>query len=47
MHIATLLEIQGHMLPRLGDLIDAVWSKAKQWVDVVKIGRTHRRTRCR
>jgi fumarate hydratase class II len=41
MHIATLLEIQGHMLPRLGDLIDAVWSKAKQWVDVVKIGRTH------
>src|SRR5919197_1476571 len=41
MHIATLLEIRGHTLPRLGDLIDAVWSKAAEWVDVVKIGRTH------
>ena len=41
MHIATLLEIRGHTLPRLGELIDAVWSKAAQWVDVVKIGRTH------
>ena len=41
MHIATLLEIREHMLPRLGMLIDAVWAKAVQWVDVVKIGRTH------
>jgi fumarate hydratase class II len=29
------------MLPELGRLIDAVWSKALEWVDVVKIGRTH------
>jgi fumarate hydratase class II len=41
MHIATLLEIREHMLPRLGKLIDSVWSKAVEWVDVVKIGRTH------
>jgi fumarate hydratase class II len=41
MHIATLLEIRGHMLPHLGKLIDSVWSRAVDWVDVVKIGRTH------
>src|SRR6202142_1898743 len=41
MHIATLLEIRQHTLPRLGELIDSVWSKAVEWVDVVKIGRTH------
>jgi fumarate hydratase class II len=41
MHIATLLEVQEHMLPRLGELADAVWTKAVKWVDVVKIGRTH------
>jgi fumarate hydratase class II len=41
MHIATLLEVRRHMLPELGKLIDAVWSKAVEWVDVVKIGRTH------
>jgi fumarate hydratase class II len=41
MHIATLLAIDGHTLPRLDALIDAVWKKAVEWVDVVKIGRTH------
>jgi fumarate hydratase class II len=41
MHIATLLEVQGHMLPRLSELTEAVWTKAVKWVDVVKIGRTH------
>src|SRR5580704_15111221 len=41
MHIATLLEIRQHTLPRVGELIDSVWSKAVEWVDVVKIGRTH------
>jgi fumarate hydratase class II len=41
MHIATLLAIREHTLPHLTELIDAVWSKAVQWVDVVKIGRTH------
>jgi fumarate hydratase class II len=41
MHIATLLQIQDHTLAQLGQLIDAIWAKAVQWVDVVKIGRTH------
>jgi len=41
MHIAALLEIRGRTLPHLGELIDAVWSRAVKWVDVVKIGRTH------
>jgi fumarate hydratase class II len=41
MHIATLLAIGGHTLPRLADLADAIWAKAVEWVDVVKIGRTH------
>jgi fumarate hydratase class II len=41
MHIATLLAVRKHTLPRLDELIDSIWSKAAQWVDVVKIGRTH------
>ncbi len=41
MHIATLLQVRGHTIPQLNELIEAIWSKAKQWVDVVKIGRTH------
>jgi fumarate hydratase, class II len=41
MHIATLLEVHQHTLPHLDELIEAIWSKAVQWVDVVKIGRTH------
>jgi fumarate hydratase class II len=41
MHIATLLQIRQHTIPQLNELIEAIWSKAKQWVDVVKIGRTH------
>jgi fumarate hydratase class II len=41
MHIATLVEIRQHTLPHLGKLIDSVWTKASEWVDVVKIGRTH------
>jgi fumarate hydratase class II len=41
MQIATLLAIRDHTFPQIGELIDAIWSKAVQWVDVVKIGRTH------
>ena len=41
MHIATLLAVRGHTIPQLNALIDAIWTKAKQWVDIVKIGRTH------
>jgi fumarate hydratase class II len=41
MHIATLQQVGEHTLPQLGELTEAVWSKAVEWVDVVKIGRTH------
>jgi fumarate hydratase class II len=41
MHIATLLAIRNDTLPRIDALADAVWKKAVEWVDVVKIGRTH------
>ncbi|MBV9143607.1 MAG: class II fumarate hydratase [Pseudonocardiales bacterium] len=41
MHIATLLAIGGHTLPRLDQLAEAIWAKAVHWVDVIKIGRTH------
>ena len=41
MHIAALIAIRQHTIPRLGELADALWAKAVKWVDVVKIGRTH------
>jgi fumarate hydratase class II len=41
MHIATLLAIGDQTLPQIRALADAVWKKAVEWVDVVKIGRTH------
>nr|WP_281427994.1 class II fumarate hydratase [Streptomyces yatensis] len=41
MHIATVLEVTGHLLPRVDRLTQAIRTKADAWVDVVKIGRTH------
>ena len=41
MHIATLLQIRDQTIPQLDDLTEAIWTKAKQWIDIVKIGRTH------
>jgi fumarate hydratase class II len=41
MHIATLLAIREQTLPNVRALADTVWKKAVEWVDVVKIGRTH------
>src|SRR5262249_27449171 len=41
MHIATLLAVRGKTLPQLDALADAIWKKAVERVDVVKIGRTH------
>jgi fumarate hydratase class II len=41
MHIATLLQIREHLLPRLSQLSESLWDKAIKWADVVKIGRTH------
>ncbi len=41
MHLAAVLEIHGRLLPSVGALRDAIATKAREWVDVVKIGRTH------
>jgi fumarate hydratase class II len=41
MHIAAVKEIHEHLLPALQALQHAIETKAHQWHDVVKIGRTH------
>ncbi len=41
MHIATVIEFSDRLIPKVEALIQAMWSKAVEWVDVVKIGRTH------
>ncbi|MBE7618243.1 class II fumarate hydratase [Komagataeibacter sp. FNDCR1] len=41
MHVATLLEIDDRLMPRVEELIAALRAKAEEWHDVVKIGRTH------
>jgi fumarate hydratase class II len=41
MHIATALEFSDRLIPSVVALTDAIKSKAREWVDVVKIGRTH------
>ena len=41
MHIATVLEVNNRLLPHVDQLTKAIHDKAVEWVDVVKIGRTH------
>jgi fumarate hydratase class II len=41
MHIATVQEISERLIPAVSALKNAIWSKAREWVDVVKIGRPH------
>ena len=41
MHIAAVLAIQNHLIPRIKKLRDALDEKAEKWKDIVKIGRTH------
>lgn len=41
MHIATVIAFEEQLIPALTCLKDAIWAKAREWVDVVKIGRTH------
>jgi fumarate hydratase class II len=41
MHIAAVLELEEHMLPGAEALAAAIEAKAREWRDVVKIGRTH------
>ena len=41
MHIATVLALDKHLIPAVRQLTDTIRAKAREWVDVVKIGRTH------
>ena len=41
MHIATVREFSDRLIPAVTALTDAIKTKAREWVDVVKIGRTH------
>jgi fumarate hydratase, class II len=41
MHIATVLEFTEHLLPSITAFRDSILTKGREWVDVVKIGRTH------
>jgi len=41
MHMATVLAFETQLIPAVIELKDAIWEKAREWVDVIKIGRTH------
>ena len=41
MHIATVLAFDRHLFPAVRELAEAIRARAREWVDVVKIGRTH------
>ncbi|TFY93800.1 class II fumarate hydratase [Pseudomonas nabeulensis] len=41
MHLTTVLELRGRLLPALGHLRNELQAKADAWQDVLKIGRTH------
>src|SRR5271155_3320672 len=41
MHIAAVLELEQHLLPHAERLAGAIEAKAKEWMAVVKTGRTH------
>jgi fumarate hydratase, class II len=41
MHIATVMELDNHLIPNVELLIKSIKNKALQWAHVIKIGRTH------
>src|SRR5579862_1417722 len=41
MHIAAVMELEEHLLPHGEALAAAIEAKAREWMAVVKIGRTH------
>jgi fumarate hydratase, class II len=41
MHIATALAFYDRLIPSVTSMMNAIKAKAREWVDVVKIGRTH------
>ena len=41
LHVASVIALNRDLLPALGRLCDTLASKAQDWADIVKIGRTH------
>jgi fumarate hydratase class II len=41
MHVATVIAFDKDLIPAAQMLREAIYAKAREWVDVVKIGRTH------
>jgi len=41
MHIATVLEFSNRLIPAVTALKKTIWAKAREWAEIVKIGRTH------
>ncbi|MBF0338214.1 MAG: class II fumarate hydratase [Nitrospirae bacterium] len=41
MHIAAAIELEGRLMPAIVRLRDALYEKAQQFTDIIKIGRTH------
>jgi fumarate hydratase class II len=41
MHIAAAVSVKQHLIPAVMALRDAIQAKAREWKDIVKIGRTH------
>lgn len=46
MHVATVTEVHGSLIPALTELRDALDSKAKTFDHIIKIGRTHLQVQC-
>ena len=41
MHVATVIEVNQHLLPKLKELTDSLRKKSNEFNDIIKIGRTH------
>src|SRR5271168_164488 len=41
MHIAAAMNVTQRLIPAVQHLRDAIYAKAEEWRDIVKIGRTH------
>lgn len=41
MHVASVMEIKGKLLPAIQKIIDALSKKVSEFSDIIKIGRTH------
>jgi fumarate hydratase class II len=41
MHIASVIELEQHLLPQAAALAAAIEAKSNEWMDVIKTGRTH------